>query len=844
MVSKAAVVGIDIGTDSSCVAFVGKGNVDMVQNEVSKRSTPSLVGFTSRERLLGDSALAQIRSNVKNTCRGFKHLHGQRIDAPLVEREKFWATGSLAAAPDGFSGYDVNFKGEQKIFSSSQVTAMFLTKLRSITESWTESKVADAVISVPSYYSDVHRQSVLDAAQIAGMPVLSLMNEHTATALAYGIYRSNDFDPEKPCNTAFCSMGHSTFSVSVVQFVKGKLEIVCECSDKVGGRDMNECLIRAFAEQFNKKHGCDPLSSKKATSKLEDAVEKTKKVLSANNEAPVNVECLMEDEDFASLMKREDFERMCTPMMDRVKKVLESARKEFSAEAKSKEFADNIDFVEVVGGASRVPWLKSMIQEVFDTKELSFTLNADESVARGCALQGAIQSPLYKVRDFKVYDKTPHGINVCWVGSSADTEAVKTEDATSTDMAGAEGEVKMARIFESGAHLGSVKALTFHRKGPFDITVRYADDAKLVPGTSRELGKYRVELPPAQEAKRVRVKAKLSTSGIFTVESAQLFEEEEYDEKTKEKRELPPDDKPEEPEQPAPAEGAEAKEGEAEGDKKKEPPKEPEKKYEWVDVVKRKKRTKTTDLQVTKTGTPGLSSHQLLTWTDEETKMQAEMREVVETDERRNDFESYILNTRDKIATGGVWAAFVSDADRADFTSDLQKAEDWLYDNFDGTKIQYIDKLTELRQFGDPIAWRVNEDEMRPQWIQAVRGTVANYRAAAENPGEKYGHIAPEKLASVITKCEELKSWIDAMEQKQQGMSKTIKPVLLCADMEKKNQELAKFADEILKEPKPAPPKEEKKDGEAASGEEKKDGETAGEDNQAHDKKPDVGDID
>merc|ERR1719486_564341 len=203
---------------------------------------------------------------------------------------------------------------------------MFLFKLREITEAWCQGKVADVVFAVPAYFADVHRQALLDAAKIANMRSLRLMSEHTATALAYGIYRSNDFDPEKPMTVAFCSMGHSLFSVSVVQFVRGKLTVLCERSDKVGGRDMDECLMRAFAEQFKKKHGCDPLTNKKAAYKLEDAVTKTKKILSANSEAGISVECLMEDEDFASNMSRDDFEKMCQPMMDKVRAVLEGAK--------------------------------------------------------------------------------------------------------------------------------------------------------------------------------------------------------------------------------------------------------------------------------------------------------------------------------------------------------------------------------------------------------------------------------------------------------------------------------------------------------------------------------------
>mmetsp|Transcript_90734 Transcript_90734/g.282653 ORF Transcript_90734/g.282653 Transcript_90734/m.282653 type:complete len:738 (-) Transcript_90734:100-2313(-) len=554
MVTKSAVIGIDLGSAESYVGYVGKGIVDICQNEVSKRANTTLVGFTDRERLLGDAALAQIKSNAKNTCRNFKHLLGQNMDSPYVKAEEFWSTAQIVEGEDGHPGFQVNYKSESRTFTSVQITAMFFTKLKEVTEKWTQAKVADAVIGVPAYFSDVHRQAVLDAAKVAGISVLRLMNEHTATALAYGIYRSNEFDAEKPCTVAFCCMGQTLFSVSVVQFFKGRLSVVAERSDKVGGRDMDECLMREFAAQFKKKVGCDPLSNKKASFKLEDAVMKTKKILSANAEAGISVECLMEDEDFGSNITRDLFLEMCKPMMDKVQKVLDSAKEAAGIPIES------IDFVEMVGGASRVPWVKEMCSAAFGGKELSTTMNADEAVARGCALQAAILSPLYKVRDFEVRDALSVPISIGWMGSSADAEAVKGED-DGEQMGGAEGEYKTATVFPVGAAHSTSKMLTFYRKGSFDIKAEYADTSGLIPGTKKELGTYKIVLPAQTEAKKVKVKAKLNGHAMFSIESAQLIEEEEYEETVKEKREI------EVPAEEA-AEGEAAKEGEGEGEAK------------------------------------------------------------------------------------------------------------------------------------------------------------------------------------------------------------------------------------------------------------------------------------
>jgi len=660
------------------------------------------------------------------------------------------------------------------------------------------------------------------------------MNEHTATALSYGIYRSNDFDPEKPMTVAFCSMGHSIFSVSVVQFIKGKLTVICEASDKVGGRDMDMCLMKVFSAEFEKKHGCNPLDNKKASFKLEDAVGKTKKQLSSNSEAPVGCECLMNDEDLNSTINRADFLKMCEPMMGKVKAVLDKAVAEAAAAGIA---VDTIDSIEVVGGSSRVPWVKEMCSTAFCGKELCTTMNADESVARGCALQAAILSPLYKVRDFKVEDISPHPISIGWWGAAADSEERVNDPGDTPLVAAADGEFKAATVFPANSQMNLLKMLTFYRTKAFDLKANYADGSHLIPGTPLELGTFKVDLPPQTEPKKVKVKAKLTLHGTFSIEGAQLVEEEDYDETVKEKRELPAEEVPaaeaSPPASPPPETSTATADGDAamppadgdnggdkaangtDAEKKDEKPKEekkPEKKYEWVDVVKRKTRTKRTDLNITRSGALGLADVVTQRLMDEETQIQADMRDIIETGERRNDLEGYIFTMRDKISSSGDYGVFISEADREKFNGDLTKGEDWLYDNFEATKVMYIEKLDELKAQGDPVVWRFKEDGIRGDWVAALQGTVKNYREAAVNPGDKYGHIAADKLARITVQCGETEKWLNDMKAKQDTMPKDKKPFLICADMEKKNQELAKMSDDILKEPKPAPPKEEKKE--------------------------------
>lgn len=240
-----------------------------------------------------------------------------------------------------------------------------------------------------------------------------------------------------------------------------------------------------------------------------------------------------------------------------------------------------------------------------------------------------------------------------------------------------EGEWTSVLVFPAGSAMPTLKTLTFYRKGPFEMRAEYAHMQGLVSGTRQTLGTFKVALPQQAEVKKVTVKVKLTIHGTFTIESAQLEEKEEYEETTKEKREMlaEPQD----------------------------PKSEPKKKYEWVDVKKLKSRTKKTDINIVAIGRPGLSANDLQKLMDEESSMQAEMRDITDTDERRNDLESYILNMRDKTSENGEYGASMSAFDRGKFHAELERTEDWLYDTPSATKVQYVEKLDALKKLGDGL---------------------------------------------------------------------------------------------------------------------------------------------
>lgn len=771
------VVGIDLGTASSYVGFITKGVVDIVQNEVSQRKTPALVGFTDRERMLGDSALSQIKSNAKNTCRDFKHLLGQRMGTPVPETESFWSTCPLAEAEDGCAGYSVMYKGEPRTFSAVAITAMFLTKLKEIAEQWAVGTVVHAVVGVPAYFTDANRQAMLDASKIAGLHVLRVMNEHAAVALAYGMYRSDAFDADKPTTVVFCSMGHATFSVCVVQFVQGKLTVLCERSDRVGGRDMDECLMRCFAEQFKKKTGCDVLTNKKASFKLEDAVTRTKKILSANSEATCSCECLMEDEDFSSHVTRETFEEMCRPMMDKVSNVLEAAKAAAGVPLTA------IDSIEVSGGASRVPWLKDMCSKAFGGKELSTTMNADECVARGTTLQAALLSPYFRVKEFKIDDCTRFSVGFTW-RAMPPAGAEGGEDAESGE--------KTATVYPANSLMHLLKLATFFRKQPFELRARYLDDPEtLPPGTSPELGTYRVEVPPRAKCGKVKVRAALTVHGTFVIEGAQLLEDDVGAAEISSPA-PPPSPAPQVPFSPARSDLGDDADGKGEEDQgggpqaKKKRGSAEDGMPSAEERAQRRKRHRRTDLVVSATGCPGLSASLMQKLLAEEAVMQEEMREFVETSARKNDLESYILFMRRNIGEGEKYFPFVAAEPREQLAGELAKAEDWLYDHMDDGKQAFVDKLAMLKTLGDPIVARYTSSQRRPELCAALQGLSTGCRKAS-----------PEAFGAT---CDSNETWLAELREKQESGAMHDDAAALDSEIEKRTEELFRKAVDVLGE--------------------------------------------
>lgn len=354
------------------------------------------------------------------------------------------------------------------------------------------------------YFTNAERKALLDAAHISGLNVLRLLNETTATALSYGFYKQ-DLPEDKPRNVIFVDCGHASLQVSACAFTKGKLKMLASTWDQIGGRDFDVTLADYFAKEFMDRYKINAKTNARSWLRLVTEIEKLKKQMSANStKLPLGIECFMDDIDVSSSMQRSQMEELCAPLFQRV----EMTFKRMLAE--SKLTLDDIHSVEVVGGSTRIPAIKQLIENVFG-KPASTTLNQDESVSRGAALQCAIMSPAVRVREFGVTDIQPYAVKVNWDG----------EGAT------AGSGIEVFPVFHAAPFS---RLLTLNRKEPFGMTVQYAQQ---IPYPDPIIGRWIIkDVKPNDkgEYSDVKVKVRINHHGIVLISSASLVEKKEVEE--------------------------------------------------------------------------------------------------------------------------------------------------------------------------------------------------------------------------------------------------------------------------------------------------------------------------
>ncbi|KAE9616148.1 hypothetical protein Lal_00017243 [Lupinus albus] len=788
-----SVVGFDFGNESCIVAVARQRGIDVVLNDESKRETPAIVCFGDKQRFIGTAGAASTMMNPNNSISQIKRLIGKQFSDTELQRDIKSLPFHVTEGPDGYPLIHARYLGEAKAFTPIQVFGMMLSNLKEIAEKNLNAAVVDCCIGIPIYFTDLERRAVLDATTIAGLHPLHLIHETTATALAYGIYKT-DLPENDPLNVAFVDIGHASMQVCIAGFKKGQLKILAHSYDRsLGGRDFDEVLFHHFAVKFKEEYKIDVFQNARASLRLRAACEKLKKVLSANPEAPLNIECLMDEKDVRSFIKRDDFEQLSLPILERVKGPLEKALAEAGLTV------ENIHMVEVVGSGSRVPAINKILTEFFG-KEPRRTMNASECVARGCALQCAILSPTFKVREFQVNESFPFSISLSWKGSASDAQDSGPDSQLSTV------------VFPKGNSIPSIKALTFYRSGTFSVDVQYGGDVSGLQ-TPTKISTYTIG--PFQSLKseraKIKVKVRLNLHGIVSLDSAILLEEEEVEvpvskESAVENTKMDTDEAPANAAPPptsndsdvnmqdakasADTPGVENVTSQTDSETKVQAP---------------KKKVKKTNIPVAELVYGAMSHVDVQKAVEKEFEMALQDRVMEETKDKKNAVEAYVYDMRNKL--NDKYEEFVTAPEKEGFIAKLQEVEDWLYeDGEDETKGVYVAKLEELKKQGDPVEERYKEYTERGTVIDQFVYCINSYREAAVSNDPKFDHIDINEKQKVLTECVEAENWLREKKQQQDSLPKYANPVLLVAEIRKKAEAVDRFCKPIMTKPKPAKP--------------------------------------
>ncbi|XP_053191241.1 heat shock 70 kDa protein 4L isoform X2 [Scomber japonicus] len=782
-----SVVGIDVGFQNCYIAVARSGGIETIANEYSDRCTPACVSLATKNRMIGNAAKSQVITNFKNTVHGFKKFHGRAFDDPFVQGEKPKLPYSLHKLANGNAGIKVRYLDEDKVFTVEQITGMLLTKLKETSESALKKPVVDCVISVPSFFTDAERRSVFDASQIAGLNCLRLINDTTAVALAYGIYKQDLPSPEeRPRNVIFVDMGHSSYQVSITAFNKGKLKVLATAFDPyLGGRYFDEALVDYFCEEFKSKYKLNVRENQRALLRLHQECEKLKKLMSANSsDLPLNIECFMNDIDVSSRMNRGHFEEMCAQYLMKIEMPLKAALEH------SKLSRDDIYAVEVVGGATRMPAIKERIAKFFG-KDVSTTLNADEAVARGCALQCAILSPAFKVREFSITDVVPFPITLRWKSP--------TDDGL--------GECE---VFSKNHAAPFSKVITFHKKEPFDLEAFYSSPQEL-PYPDHRIGYFSVQnvVPqPDGDSSKVKVKVRVNVHGIFSVSSASLIEKQKG-----EGEDMQIDSEPMVQNEGRPEDQTKMQvdqEGQSQADQQNEDDSSTSKvtgenKDPAAGGSKPKVKVKSIDLPIAANNIRQLDSEVLSNFMEYERQMIVQDKLVKELNDAKNAVEEYVYDLRDKLC--GIYEKYITEDDSNRLSLMLEDTENWLYeDGEDQPKQVYEEKLDALKRLGQPIQERHREHEDRPRAFEELGKKLQLYMKfvdCCKQKDERYLHLTTEEKSAVEKCVNESMGWLNSKINAQSKLAITQDPIVKVADIIAKIQELEDVCNPVINRPKP-----------------------------------------